>query len=136
MSVLLIYSNSCKHSMEAINFIENNKQLKQVVNLHNINQRGIPPQYKGRITHVPTLLTKTGKFMVGKEVLNFLESLLPSDVSSFYSCSVGTTLEGEDDGGLFSLDSYGQSLQPAMTPQLEEKIKKNVNDAYDSFDRV
>ena len=26
----------------------------------------------------------------------------------------------DDDGDFFSLDSYGVSLQPAMTPELEE----------------
>lgn len=33
----------------------------------------------------------------------------------------------ENDSEMFSLDSYGQSLQPAMTRELEEKINKDVS---------
>jgi len=39
-----------------------------------------------------------------------------------------TTLDGdENDTDMFSLDSYGQSLQPAMTRELEEKINRDVS---------
>jgi len=39
-----------------------------------------------------------------------------------------TTLDGEDnDTSVFSLDNYGQSLQPAMTRELEEKINRDVS---------
>jgi hypothetical protein len=39
-----------------------------------------------------------------------------------------TTLDNdENDSEMFSLDSYGQSLQPAMTRELEEKIGKDVS---------
>ena len=41
-----------------------------------------------------------------------------------------TTLDGEGIDELFNLDSYGMSLQPAMTKELEEKINQSVSDAY------
>ena len=39
-----------------------------------------------------------------------------------------TTLDGDDnDSDIFTLDHYGQSLQPAMTRELEEKINRDVS---------
>ena len=128
---LLIYSPRCKHSMEVIEYINQHKQLKQLVHYHNINTQGIPPAYRNKITRVPTMLTKNGKILVGNEIKNWLDSLLPNkEVSNWGfggACSM-TTLDGDDnDTDMFSLDSYGQSLQPAMTRELEEKINRDVN---------
>lgn len=136
MSALLLYSPKCKFSREVIQFVEQNKSLQQIVKFHDIHQQGIPPEYKSKIKSVPTLLTTNGKLLVGGEVRNFLESLLPCEIEncSLGQCSLGgTELEGDNMGGFFSLDNYGQSLQPAMTQQLQDKIKKNVNDAYDNL---
>ena len=42
--------------------------------------------------------------------------------------------DGDDgDGSFFSLDSYGQSLQPAMTKELEAKISRNVGEAFNNY---
>jgi hypothetical protein len=39
-----------------------------------------------------------------------------------------TTLDGDDnEADMFSLDNYGQSLQPAMSRELEEKINRDVS---------
>ena len=39
-----------------------------------------------------------------------------------------TAIDGSDkDSSLFFLDNYGQSLQPAMTKELEEKINRDVS---------
>jgi len=127
---LLIYSPRCKHSMEIIEFINVHPQLKQLVHYHNINTQGIPPAYKNKITRVPTMLTKNGKFLIGGEIKNWLNSILPNnEVSNLSFGGVGlTTLDdSENDNELFSLDSYGQSLQPAMTKELEEKIKQDIS---------
>ena len=128
---LLIYSPRCKHSMEVIEYINQHKQLKQLVHYHNINTQGIPPASRNKITRVPTMLTKNGKVLVGNEIKNWLDSLLPNkEVSNWGfggACSM-TTLEGEEnDTDMFSLESYGQSLQPAMTRELEEKINRDVS---------
>ena len=129
---LLIFSPKCSHSMEVVNYINKHEELRRIVQFHNVNVLGIPPQYRTKITRVPTMLTKNGKILVGKEIQNWLESLLPVqelDTCDFGSCSM-TTLDGEGSALMFGLDSYGQSLQPAMTPELEAKISRSVTDAY------
>jgi len=129
---LLIYSPRCKHSMELVEYINGQKQLKQLVNYHNVNTQGIPKQYTNKINRVPTMLTKNGKILVGNEIKNWLDSLLPKkDVehAGFGGgvCSMSSIDGNERDSGLFYLDNYGQSLQPAMTKELEEKISRDVN---------
>ena len=128
---LLIYSPRCKHSMEVIEYINRQPQLKQIVGFHNVNTQGIPPAYRNKINRVPTMLTKNGKILVGNEIKNWLDSLLPNkEVSNWGfsgACSM-TTLDGDDnDTDIFTLDNYGQSLQPAMTRELEEKISRDVS---------
>jgi len=117
--------------MEVIEYINRQPQLTQLVHYHNINTQGIPPAYKNKITRVPTMLTKNGKVLVGTEIKNWLDSLLPNKEIGNWgfsgACSM-TTLDSEDnDSEMFELDSYGQSLQPAMTRELEEKISRDVN---------
>lgn len=127
---LLVYSPRCKHSMEIIEYINRHTQLKQIVHYHNVNTQGVPPAYKNKITRVPTMLTKNGKILIGNEIKNWLESLLPN--KEIEHCGIGgmcsmTTLDSNDnDHDIFSLDNYGQSLQPAMTRELEEKINRDV----------
>src|SRR6056300_326110 len=116
---LLIYSPQCNHSLDVIDFINKHEQLKNIVSYHNINKLGIPPQYKNKISRVPTMLTKNGKFLVGNEIRNWLQSLLPVK-----DLDVAGTNE------MFEIDSYGVTLQPAMTPELEEKISRSVSEAY------
>ena len=127
---LLIFSPKCKYSIEVINYIKKHKQLQQVVQYHNATDLGIPPEFKASITRVPTLLTKNGKLLVGCEIRNWLESLLP--VEEPETCGFGTinstTLNGEPTGQIFGLDQYGQSLQPPMTKELQEKISRKVDD--------
>ena len=131
---LLIFSPQCNHSLDIISYINKHESLKQIVSYHNINKLGIPPQFKNKISRVPTMLTKNGKLLVGNEIKNWLESLLPVrdvEMAGFGSCSM-TTLDGEGTDELYDIDSYGMSLQPAMTPELEEKISRSVNDAYNA----
>jgi len=77
------------------------------------------------------MLTKNGKILVGKEIRNWLESLLP--VQELETCGFGgidsSTLDGESTKDMFGLDDYGISLQPAMTPELEAKISRKVEDS-------
>ena len=129
---LLIYSPRCKHSMSLVEYINDNKQLKQLIHYHNVNTQGIPREYTNKIDRVPTMLTKNGKILVGNEIKNWLESLLPKkdiEHGGFGSTiSSMTAIDGSDkDSSLFSLDNYGQSLQPAMTKELEEKINRDVS---------
>tara|TARA_B100001250_G_scaffold413741_1_gene448897 strand:+ start:114 stop:530 length:417 start_codon:yes stop_codon:yes gene_type:complete len=132
---LLIYSPQCSHSLDVIQYINKHENLKQIVSYHNINKLGIPPQFKNKISRVPTMLTKNGKILVGNEIKNWLQSLLPTqevEMAGFGSCSM-TSLDGnEGNYEMFGLDDYGTSLQPPMTQELEEKISKSVNDAFNA----
>jgi|TARA_X000000368_G_C23053934_1_gene722912 hypothetical protein len=131
---LLIFSPQCNHSLDIISYINKHETLKQIVSYHNINKLGVPPQFKNKISRVPTMLTKNGKLLVGNEIKNWLESLLPVrdvEMAGFGSCNM-TTLDGEGTDEIYDIDSYGTSLQPAMTPELEEKISRSVSDAYNS----
>lgn len=137
MSMLLVYSPKCNHCRDIVNFVTSNPSLKQIVSYHDIHVHGIPQEYKNKITSVPTLLTKNGKLLVGSEVKQFLVSLLPCEISH---CSIsggfgGSLLDGEDNNGYFCLDNYGQTLQPALTKELQDKINKNVSEAYDQSGR-
>ena len=106
---LLVYSPRCKHSMEIIEYINNHAQLQQLVHYHNVNTQGIPPAYRNKITRVPTLLTKNGKILVGNEIKNWLESLLPNDEIQHWGVgdmSSMTNLDGGDNcGDMFTLDN-------------------------------
>ena len=138
MAALLIFSTKCQHSAKVIDFINQHDTLKKIVNFHDIGQRGVPPQYKNKINRVPTLLTKNGKMLVGDEIKQWLYSLLPNEIESCGiggSCSMSTLEKDESGGDFFSLNNYGQSLQPMMTAELEEKINKKVSDAFDSASR-
>ena len=128
---LLIYSPRCKHSMDVIDYVNKHPQLKQLVHYHNVNTQGIPPNYRNKINRVPTMLTKNGKILVGTEIKNWLDSLLPAKEVTHasvggFGCGM-TTLDGGGVSDMFSLDDYGQSLQPAMTKELEEKINRDVS---------
>ena len=128
---LLIYSPRCKHSMEVIEYINKHSQLKTLVSYHNVNTQGIPPAYRNKINRVPTMLTKNGKILVGAEIKNWLDSLLPNKEVTNWSfggrCSMTGLDDEENDSEIFSLDSYGQSLQPAMTAELQDKINRDVS---------
>jgi len=129
---LLIYSPRCQFSVDIIEYIKQHQQLKQLVHYHNVNTQGIPSSYKNKITRVPTMLTQNGKILVGNEIKNWLESLLPAKeithswIGGGVSCGM-YSLDGKGDNAhMFSLDDYGKALQPPMTKELEEKISRDV----------
>ena len=138
MAALLIYSNKCNHCQDVIEYIQENKPLQGLVQFHELSQ-GIPPKYQNKIERVPTLLTTNGKMFVGKEIKQWLFSLLPNNIECCdltTNCSMSNIEDDpNDNGGLFSLDNYGQSLQPMMTKELEAKINKKVSDAFDETNR-
>jgi hypothetical protein len=84
------------------------------------------------------MLTKNGKHLVGKEIKNWLASLLPNNELTHHEFGAfGTSMSSidgkEDDDSVFNLDNYGVSLQPAMTKELEERINRSVNEAYNNI---
>ena len=56
------------------------------------------------------------------------------ETCNFGGCST-TTLDGEGSWDLFGLDDYGMTLQPPMTPELENKINQSVSDAYNKVSK-
>ena len=125
---LLVYSDKCKWSLETIQYIKSQPALLEIVRFHNISTQGVPSK---KITKVPTLVTNSGDLKVGGEVREWLASMIPSDFESWETGpSYVSNLDGSDMAGMFELDRYGQSLQPHLTPELEEKINMSVMDAY------
>ena len=131
MAGVLVYSPKCNHCNEIIRFIQDNQVLQTMIQYHNVNTQGLPSE---KIQRVPTLISKNGKFLVGKEVRAWLESLLPQELENctLGGCAAGAcSLDGaEDDGDYFNLNSYGQSLQPVITQAIQDKINRNVSDAF------
>ena len=135
MSALLVFSRKCKHSVNALELIQNHKSLQKIVSFHDVNQKPIPPQLLKKLTHVPSLITKDGNVMKGEEVLSWLQSMVPSDFEGIESGGGGLitgNLDGNNDGAgsYFSTESYGASLKPYMTAELKKKIDMEVSDAY------
>jgi hypothetical protein len=128
----LIYSDKCQYSAQAIKSIQENPALLHIVRFHNVSTHGVPSK---QITRVPTLMTNDGKLLVGQEVMNWLQSMVPVTVIEGTERGIATSmLDGSDDptGDMFSLDNYGASLAPPMTPDLEKRINQKVQDAYAS----
>ena len=131
---LLLFSTKCSHSMDIINFMNKEPQLKSIVRIHDIGINGIPTHLRGHVKSVPTLVTNKNQVLIGKEVRNWLESLIPPaefvncNLRSYGNCSMSEFGDGEnnDTGDYFDLSDYGKSLQPAITPDLQEKISKKV----------
>jgi hypothetical protein len=124
---LLVYSDKCKFSQETIQFIKTQPALVEIIRFHNITTHGVPSK---KITRVPTLVTNDGKMCVGSEVRAWLVSMIPTDFECWDSGRNLCSLDGTENSALFDLDRYGESLEPIMTPELEEKISMSVTDAY------
>ena len=134
--VLLVYSQNCVYSAKIIEFIRSQQVLLNIVRFHNINTNGVP----NGLTRVPAIVTKEGATIIGGDVKTYLESLLPSTIDStnIIGGKLGAySIDGSSaDGGIFSLDSFGKTLSPPMTKELEEKIGRNVQDAYQTINNT
>ena len=135
MSGILIYSPKCSHSNDLLAYIKKHPEFTNLVKYHNVNTHGLPPQLKDKVRSVPTLITKSGKILVGKEIKNWFESLLPNkEITNISFGGFGnsfTSLDGEDSCEIgFDINNYGQSLQPALTPELQSKIERSVSEAF------
>ena len=127
--VLLIYSERCKYCNDIIMYVRSQPALLTLVRFHNVNTHGVP----NGLTRVPTLISDDGTSVVGGDVKSYLEGLLPVNIeSAILGSEISSTyLDGSVDfNNFFTNDSFGASLAPPMTPELEEKIKRNVQDAY------
>jgi hypothetical protein len=132
---LLVYSDRCHHCVDIMAYIKTQPALLQILRFHNINTNGLPSK---RIERVPTLVTNEGHMLVGAEVRNWLESMVPMDINSW--CSDGLCVSNLDDeqdevGNFFDLSLYGVPLQPVVTPEMHDRINKKVNEAYSDIKR-
>ena len=129
---LLVFSDKCQYSFELLNFIKSNPTLGPMIKYHNVSTHGRPEN--PNVKRVPTLVTSDGNILVGGEVRNWLESMIPSEIENWSSGGIlAASLDGGDGGPeMFSLDSYGTSMQPMLTPELKAKMSKDVKDAYSS----
>ena len=125
---LLVYSDRCQYSHDILKYIQSQPALMPIVRFWNVTTQGVPHK---RITRVPTLVTDEGKMLVGSEVRAWLESMVPTDFESWDTSSMCQNLDGtENAGDFFDLEKYGTSLQPKITPDLEQKINANTAQAY------
>ena len=139
MSCVLVFSPKCNHCNDLLAYLKKHPQFEGLVKYHNVSTHGLPQSLQGHVKSVPTMLTKNGKILTGKEIQNWLQSLLPNKELVCHNFRGGfgnfSSIDGEDDSEIgFDLDNYGQSLQPAMTPELEASISKDVKDAYSDAD--
>ena len=130
---ILIYSPKCKHCMDVIGFIKSKEEFRNIITFHNVTENGIPSEFRSKITVVPTMITKNSKFLTGAEIKQWLISLIPSNITN-HTFSQGyslTSIDGDEiDDSLFNISNYGQSLQPAITPDIEKRINQSVMEAY------
>ena len=125
----LVYSDKCQYSAQVIKEIQENPALLHIMKFHNVTTHGVPSR---QITRVPTLVTNDGKILVGQEVRAWMQSMIPvQDVESVGGSGPATsTLDGtEEPDNMFSLDNYGASLAPPMTPELQARISRKTEDA-------
>lgn len=140
---LLLFSRRCKHSMNIMNFINDNKPLQPLIQFHDVNRSGVPQELHGKITGVPTIVTQNGQILEGKEVKTWLESMIPNQEPEYDNSlwgGMGSGMQhiesGDSEGSFYDLDNYGKSMAPRMTPELEKKINSSVSDAYSSAQEV
>ena len=130
---LLVYSAKCKFSNEILSFIKTQPALTEIVRLHEIGAQGVPSK---KITRVPTLVTNDGKMHVGSDVKSWLESMVPDTIEMWESSgSFISNLDGSENSGMFTLERYGKSLQPEITPELKKRIESNVTDSMQDLKR-
>lgn len=133
---LLLFSNKCQHSVDVLKLLDKHPAVRSMINLHDVTIHGVPQQLRGHVHSVPTIISKQGEVKVGKEVTTWIYSLVPPPEITHCQlsggmCGMSGFGEGDDlDDGLFNLNNYGQSLQPHMTPDLQNKISRNVSDAF------
>lgn len=123
----LVYAENCKYCRDVIQFVHDNPVLGKVVGFHDV-RNGVP---KG-VTRVPTVITSQGNLIVGGDIKPWLQQLIPPQDFECMSgkCSMSTLDFTDEVGDYFSFENYGASLKPMMTPDLEAKINRSVQDAY------
>lgn len=123
----LVYSENCKFCADVIKYINDNPVLGRIVGFHDL-RKGVP---KG-VTRVPSLVTSQGNIIIGGDIKGWLQQMIPPPEveCSGPRCKMSNLDFTEDSDDMFMFDEYGKSLKPNMTPELEAKITRSVQDAY------
>lgn len=129
---LLFYSDKCSHSTDLLKWLDKHPQVSKIIRRHDVSIHGVPPKFHQTVRSVPTVVTQQGQVMVGKQCAAWCNSLVPpQDVGGMGEYAGLTDLESEVGGaGMFSLDNYGQSIQPQLTQEMEERINSTVMESY------
>lgn len=128
----LVYSDRCPYCAQVIQEIRENPALLHIIQFHNVSQLGVPSK---QITRVPTLVTNDGKLLVGNDVRQWIEKMKPDqNVEEFDQSALAGSMLDESDandaGNFFDVEHFHRTLAPPMTRDLEEKINRKVQDAY------
>jgi|688.fasta_scaffold01535_23 hypothetical protein len=123
----LVYSENCKFCADVIQYINDTPVLGRIVGFHDI-RKGIP---KG-VTRVPSIVTSQGNIIIGGDIKGYLQQMIPPPEveCSGPRCRMSNLDFTDDSDDMFLFDEYGKSLKPNMTPDLEAKISRSVQDAY------
>ena len=129
---LLLYSDRCSHSTELCKWLDKHPQVNRLIKRRDVTVHGVPPKFKTVVRSVPTVITQQGQVMAGKQCLAWASSLIPPpEVTGACGYDALTNLDDNSGcDGMFTLDNYGQSIQPQITPEMEERINSTVTDAY------
>jgi len=128
---MLVYSDKCKHCYDLIEFIKTKPALHSIVTYQHVHD-GVPPG----VSKVPSLVTSSGQIYVGKDVKEYLYSLVPNKIERFgFSKTNPTRLDHQPSGKLSPLSSIGKNNQAVMTRQLEQKISQSVTEGLQNLKR-
>lgn len=133
MTSVLVYSMKSQFCVELLNFINEHDILKTIIKFHDVNANGVP----NGITRVPSLITNEGKIIIGGDIKTFLDGFLIADIEPVESSSSRTFgLDGNEiSGSWFDIERFGESLKPAITKDIEEKISASLEDALANLKR-
>ena len=122
----LIYSNRCKHSVDLLRFISENSEVRDTIQMHNVDTEGAPMG----VTHVPTLVTQD-KVYIGGDALGWLKEQCASTVPAASGDGMSfIDLDGKQDisqpGGPSNLMDLGTPLAAPMTEEHRKKMAQKV----------
>ena len=132
---LLFYSDRCSHSIDLLKWLDKHQQVSKLIRRHDVSIHGVPPKFRQSVKSVPTVITQQGQVMVGQQCMAWVNSLIPpQEVGGMGGYEGLTNLEDDSGGqGMFTLDNYGQSIQPQITTEMEARINSTVTDAYQAM---
>jgi hypothetical protein len=126
---VLVFSLRSDYCKSLVSFINEHDTLVNSVKFHDVNKSGVP----NGISRVPSMITSAGKILIGGDIKEYLEGFIQTEPMG-KDVSRGTfDIDGNDDEDMFDFNQFGTSLAPKMTPDLEERIAMNVQDAFQKF---